>query len=71
MHHQYLVYYLEMTTTVPSDVQLFLDRYGDQEDDPDAEDNLMFYRNLLACRPDGLLIKEVHEQYTTRHLTPC
>lgn len=49
-------------TGVPSDVQRFLSRYGDQKDDPNAKDNLMFYRNQLICQPDELLVKEVHDQ---------
>lgn len=51
------------TVTLPADVRLFLEEYRNQEDHLDAKDNLKFYSNELACRPDGLLIEEIHEQW--------
>lgn len=50
------------TMSLPSDVQRFLTRYNDQEDHPEAEDNLKFYSNSIPCRPDELLIEEVLEK---------
>ncbi|TFK74812.1 hypothetical protein BDN72DRAFT_759034 [Pluteus cervinus] len=49
--------------TVPRDVRLFLDGYPDDSGDPDAKDNLEFYSNTRRCRPDRLLIDEVHEKW--------
>jgi len=49
--------------SLPADIRLFLARYHDQEDHPDAEDNLRFYENELPCQPDGLLVEEIHNQW--------
>lgn len=49
---------------LPNDIQLFLARYNDREDNPGAQDNLQFYANLVPCRPDGLLIDEIHQRWT-------
>lgn len=48
--------------TIPGDVQEFLDRYPDLDDDPNQSDNLLFYQNKLRCRPDRKLIDEIHTE---------
>ncbi|KXN88256.1 Opioid growth factor receptor [Leucoagaricus sp. SymC.cos] len=48
---------------VPRDVLQFLNRYPSLEDDHEASQNLKFYSNALRCRPDGLLIDEIHDQW--------
>jgi hypothetical protein len=48
--------------SIPRDVQEFLDLYNDNPNDSNANSNIEFYRNHLRCRPDRLLIDEIHEQ---------
>jgi hypothetical protein len=48
--------------SIPRDVQEFLQDYPSQDDDPRQNANLHFYQNTLRCRPDGLLIDELHEK---------
>lgn len=50
------------TRLIPRDVQDFLNDYPGQEDERSMKSNLAFYRNELRCRPDNLLIDEIHEQ---------
>jgi len=52
-----------MPTNVPRDVQEFLDEYPDAEDDETLSANLEFYSNRRRCRPDNILIDEIHEQW--------
>jgi len=49
--------------TIPPDVKEFLEGYPSKQDDPTASDNLYFYSNSLRCKPDGLLIEEIHDQW--------
>jgi hypothetical protein len=49
-------------TSIPRDVQEFLEDYPGQEDNAAQTANLKFYRNEIRCRPDGLLIDEIHEK---------
>jgi hypothetical protein len=48
--------------SIPRDVQEFLDRYPRNGDDRRLSANLGFYSNYLRCRPDDLLVEEIHEQ---------
>jgi hypothetical protein len=57
----------ESTLSLPQDIQLFLDCYSNEENLPDANDNLRFYSNTLPCRPDELLIEDIHKQYLLSH----
>ncbi|KAK7048486.1 OGFr-N domain-containing protein [Favolaschia claudopus] len=52
-----------MTTSIPRDVQEFLDSYPHGSNDTRQADNLGFYTNALRSRPDELLIEEMHEQW--------
>ena len=47
---------------LPRDVREFLDNYPSLPDDPSLNENLKFYSNQVRCRPDNLLIDELHEQ---------
>jgi hypothetical protein len=47
---------------IPRDVQEFLENYPDGENDRNCIANLQFYRNQRRCRPDNMLIDEIHEQ---------
>jgi hypothetical protein len=58
-----------MSASIPRDVQEFLQDYPGQEDDPQQTDNLLFYRNELRCRPDNLLIEDLHRKYVTFSLS--
>jgi hypothetical protein len=49
-------------TSIPHDVQDFLEDYPGQDDDPRQSDNLHFYQNTLRCRPDALVIDELHDK---------
>ena len=51
-----------MTAAVPSDVGLFLDGYPRQGDNKTQSANLEFYTLRRRCRPDNLLIDEVHSK---------
>ncbi|EIN12649.1 hypothetical protein PUNSTDRAFT_61019 [Punctularia strigosozonata HHB-11173 SS5] len=48
--------------SLPRDVQEFLAGYPGIEDHPSQHANLLFYRNQLRCRPDNLLVEEIHDQ---------
>jgi hypothetical protein len=50
------------TGPIPRDVQDFLADYPSQEDESHMNSNLTFYRNEMRCRPDNLLIDEIHER---------
>ncbi|KAI0916913.1 hypothetical protein AcW2_007178 [Taiwanofungus camphoratus] len=52
-----------MTTSTPRDIRDFLDGYPNSTDRPLLKANLLFYQNKLRCRPDNLLIDEIHEQW--------
>ncbi|PCH40588.1 hypothetical protein WOLCODRAFT_24194 [Wolfiporia cocos MD-104 SS10] len=52
-----------MAASIPRDVREFLDDYPNLSDDPSSSDNLRFYSNELRCRPDNLLIDELHERW--------
>jgi hypothetical protein len=48
----------------PRDIEQFLNEYdGDDEDNLSATDNIRFHYNILRCKPDGLLIDELHKQW--------
>ncbi|KAF4577351.1 hypothetical protein EYR40_009290 [Pleurotus pulmonarius] len=49
---------------VPRDVQLFLDDYPGEVDDPSQSANLEFYTNKKRCAPDNLLIEEIHDKWS-------
>ncbi|THU93931.1 hypothetical protein K435DRAFT_724883 [Dendrothele bispora CBS 962.96] len=49
--------------SIPRDVKDFLDEYPDGSDNKSLKANLEFYSNLRRCRPDNLLIEEIHEQW--------
>jgi hypothetical protein len=53
--------------SIPRDIREFLDGYPEHLDDRKLNANLRFYRNERRCRPDNLLIDEIHEQ-CVRHL---
>ncbi|KAJ3747119.1 opioid growth factor receptor conserved region-domain-containing protein [Lentinula detonsa] len=48
---------------LPADIQEFLENYPYGSDDESLSDNLEFYRNRLRCRPDKLLVEQIHEQW--------
>lgn len=47
---------------LPSDIQEFLESYPNGSDDRSLSDNLQFYSNRLRCRPDNLLVEQIHER---------
>ncbi|KAF5360833.1 hypothetical protein D9756_004717 [Leucocoprinus leucothites] len=49
--------------SIPQDIREFINEYPGVNDDPDASENLAFYSNNLRCRPDNVLIDEIHEQW--------
>ncbi|KAL1711012.1 opioid growth factor receptor conserved region-domain-containing protein, partial [Schizophyllum commune] len=49
--------------SLPRDIQEFLDEYRGQTDDKSLNANLEFYSNTRRCRPDNLLIDEMHEKW--------
>ncbi|KZT23460.1 hypothetical protein NEOLEDRAFT_1157332 [Neolentinus lepideus HHB14362 ss-1] len=52
-----------MSTRLPRDIVEFLEGYPGQEDDASMNANLEFYSNRRRCRPDNLLIEEIHERW--------
>ncbi|KAJ3932516.1 MAG: opioid growth factor receptor conserved region-domain-containing protein [Lentinula lateritia] len=48
---------------LPSDIQEFLESYPNGSDDRSLSDNLQFYSNRLRCRPDNLLVEQIHERW--------
>ncbi|KAL0581154.1 hypothetical protein V5O48_000844 [Marasmius crinis-equi] len=52
-----------MPSTLPRDIQEFLDQYPGGTNDKSRSANLKFYANERPCRPDNLLIDELHEQW--------
>lgn len=48
--------------SLPKDIREFLDGYPRVLDDPSCDDNLQFYSNKRRCKPDNLLIDELHAQ---------
>jgi hypothetical protein len=51
-----------MSVSIPRDVQEFLADYPGQDDDPALTANLEFYQNTRRCRPDNVLIDELHQR---------
>ncbi|KAI0373711.1 hypothetical protein BV20DRAFT_962288 [Pilatotrama ljubarskyi] len=51
--------------SLPSDIRDFLAGYPHIEDDPRLNANAEFYANKRRCRPDNLLIDELHERWWT------
>ncbi|KAI0826788.1 opioid growth factor receptor conserved region-domain-containing protein [Trametes gibbosa] len=51
------------TMSLPADVREFLEGYPGAENDHRLTANLGFYTNNLRCKPDNLLINELHEQW--------
>ncbi|KAF5311698.1 hypothetical protein D9611_009418 [Ephemerocybe angulata] len=49
--------------SIPRDVQEFLDYYPGLDDDTSRSDNLLFYQNKARCRPDRMLIEELHDEW--------
>ncbi|KAJ7095760.1 opioid growth factor receptor conserved region-domain-containing protein [Mycena belliarum] len=52
-----------MSASIPRDVQDFLASYPHTPSDPALSANLRFYTNAARCRPDNLLIEEIHDQW--------
>ncbi|OSX59953.1 hypothetical protein POSPLADRAFT_1183676 [Postia placenta MAD-698-R-SB12] len=53
-----------MSAAIPRDVREFLEDYQNSiDDEPSLNSNLRFYSNELRCRPDNLLIDELHQQW--------
>ncbi|THH28264.1 hypothetical protein EUX98_g5924 [Antrodiella citrinella] len=52
-----------MSSNIPRDVQEFLDDYADSPDDKSRSANLQFYSNERRCRPDNVLIEDIHKQW--------
>lgn len=48
--------------SLPRDITEFLQGYPDISDDPRLNANLEFYTNKQPCKPDNLLIDDLHEQ---------
>ena len=51
-----------MTSTLPHDIREFLAGYPELDDDDKLNANFAFYSNTLRCRPDDLLIEEIHDR---------
>ena len=51
-----------MANSIPKDVRDFLDCYPGAPNDPKSTANHDFYANKIPCRPDRLLIDDLHEQ---------
>lgn len=49
--------------SIPRDVQEFLDGYPSSVNDASRTANIDFYQNQARCRPDRMLIEEIHDQY--------
>ncbi|KAI0662203.1 opioid growth factor receptor conserved region-domain-containing protein [Cubamyces menziesii] len=49
--------------SLPKDIKDFLEGYPRLPDDPKLNANFEFYSNKLRCRPDNLLIDELHRQW--------
>lgn len=63
-------YFLTMSTTVPRDVALFLEEYPHGGDIKSQSANLEFYTLKRRCRPDNLLVDEIHSKYVLRWWVP-
>ncbi|TFL01788.1 opioid growth factor receptor conserved region-domain-containing protein [Pterulicium gracile] len=50
-------------SSIPNDVQEFLDGYPDVPDDKRKSANLKFYSNEQRCSPDNMLIDEIHDDW--------
>ncbi|OSD07496.1 hypothetical protein PYCCODRAFT_1430743 [Trametes coccinea BRFM310] len=50
---------------LPQDIREFLDGYPDVSDDTRLNANYEFYSNKRRCRPDNLLVDELHELWKT------
>ncbi|KAJ3485255.1 hypothetical protein NLI96_g5092 [Meripilus lineatus] len=50
-------------SAIPRDVREFLDDYPNNEDDETQSTNLEFYSNQRRCRPDHMLIDDIHESW--------
>ena len=48
--------------SLPRDVKEFLDGYPNNHNDDTQSANLEFYSNRRRCRPDNLLIEEIHDK---------
>ncbi|KAH9949872.1 opioid growth factor receptor conserved region-domain-containing protein [Amylocystis lapponica] len=53
--------------SIPNDVREFLEGYPQNRDDATLSANLEFYQNALRCRPDNLLIEELHEKWSGQY----
>lgn len=51
-----------LAMSLPKDITEFLQGYPDISDDPRLNANLEFYTNKQPCKPDNLLIDDLHEQ---------
>ncbi|TRM64057.1 opioid growth factor receptor conserved region-domain-containing protein [Schizophyllum amplum] len=49
--------------SLPRDVQEFLDGYPGESNDRAIKSNYEFYSNRRRCRPDNLLIDEMHDKW--------
>lgn len=58
-----------MSKGIPRDVQEFLDDYPDNEDDKSLSFNVEFYSNKRRCRPDNVLLEDIHREYVIRRGT--
>ena len=54
---------MSRSLAVPRDVREFLDGYPEGHDDSDLSANFEFYSNKRTCRPDNLLIEDLHERW--------
>ena len=54
---------MRISGSLPRDIQEFLERYPGGADDRSRSANLKFYSNESPCRPDNLLIDELHDQF--------
>ena len=53
---------LAVAMSLPVDVRDFLEGYPRVPDEPSLKANLEFYSNTRRCKPDNLLIDQLHEQ---------
>ena len=52
-----------MAATLPRDIRAFLEDYPNNEGDrKSATANLEFYLDKRRCKPDGMLVSEIHEK---------
>ena len=66
LHHTHplsvVVRSFSMPTTLPKDIRAFLEDYPRESSDDSESANLEFYTNKRRCRPDNILLRQIHER---------